>query len=91
MAPTSNSAASALHPSFGLSENLGKGKLLGGGESVKTEPENFSKSLATLPVAMYDGFKTLGRSLGSGPNGLTDAVMGELLMACVFVASVGFK
>ncbi|KAJ6681007.1 hypothetical protein OIU74_019480 [Salix koriyanagi] len=45
VAPASIPAASAEQLiSFGLIENLGKGKLLGCGDNANAEPENFSKS-----------------------------------------------
>ena len=80
MAPASIPVASALQLSLGLSENLGKGRLLGGGARLNSEPENFSKSssetteVILLPVE--DDHNTLetslGRSFGSGPNGFIE-------------------
>lgn len=88
VALASTPAASALQLiSFGLRENLGKGKLLGGGETVNGEPETFFKSLtATIPAD-----KTLktsfGRSFGSGPEGLADVTKNDPEI----VFSIGFK
>lgn len=60
-------------PGFGLNENFGRGRLLGGGESEKIVAENFSNS-ATEENFTEDDLSTfgtsLGRSLGSGPNRL---------------------
>ncbi|KAJ6938115.1 pectin methyltransferase QUA2 [Populus alba x Populus x berolinensis] len=61
-------------------ENLGKGKLLGCGDSVNTEPGNFGSQtfvktglvITSLPDTVTDDDKTLetslGKSFGSGPN-----------------------
>ncbi|MFS8000842.1 hypothetical protein Hanom_Chr13g01183301 [Helianthus anomalus] len=71
--PKPTAAACALQPSFGRSEKVGKGKLLGGGEGVNTtEPENSSISAETSHILLTDEEKTLettffGRSFGSGP------------------------
>jgi len=71
-------------------ENLGKGKLLGCGDSANAEPENFSKSsiktvllITPLPDTVFDDdddddktFETsFGKSLGSGPNGTVDPII----------------
>lgn len=68
VAPASTPEASALQPSFGLRENLGRGKLLGGGDSVKTEPENVSRPAVTMfPDVKILETASLGISFGSGP------------------------
>lgn len=70
VAPPSNPAASGLQLSFGLSEKVGKGKLLGGGERLNTSDKSENSS--------GDDDRTLetsfGRSFGSGPNGLVDPI-----------------
>lgn len=70
VAPVSTPPASALHLLFGLRENLGRGRLLGGGEIEKMEPENSSNS-SVDETCMVEDFTTLetfvGRSLGTGP------------------------
>lgn len=83
MAPASIPAASALQQSFGLRENLGSGKLLGGGARLNTVPENISNSsIVTFPkllspAAVDENTRetSLGRSFGSGPNGLVEATI----------------
>ena len=76
-----------MQPRFGFRENLGKGKLLGCGDSVNIESGNFgSKSfvktgfvITSLPDTVTDDDKTLetyfGKSLGSGPNGTVDSII----------------
>lgn len=68
-------------------ENLGKGKLLGCGDSANAEPENFSKSsiktvllITPLPDTVADDddktFETsFGKSFGSGPSGTVDPII----------------
>lgn len=85
VAPASTPAASALQLScFGLSrENLGNGKLLGGGDiAYITEPENFSKSPKTSerkpPSPLNEPLDTktcLGSSSGSGPIEHVDPII----------------
>lgn len=85
MAPASIPAdASTLQRSFGLKENFGSGKLLGGGARINTEPENFSNSSAptTLPKLLpppgaddKTRDTSFGRSFGSGPKRLVEAMI----------------
>ena len=84
VAPASIPAASALQQSFGLRENLGSGKLLGGGARLNTVPENISNSsmattfpklLSTAAVDENTRETSLGRSFGSGPNRLVEATI----------------
>lgn len=98
VAPASIPAASAEQLSFGLMENLGKGKLLGCGDNANAEPENFSKSsiktvLLITPLPDDDddddndddkSFETyFGKSFGSGPNGTVDSMIKD----CFFGSS----
>lgn len=94
MAPVSiPEPAWTLQLSFGLREKLGKGKLLGGGARVNTEPENFSKSPKITPAIETeplpeDDEKTLeattfGRSFGSGPNRFVDAMTKDSVFTTV--------
>ncbi|OWM80932.1 hypothetical protein CDL15_Pgr006963 [Punica granatum] len=72
--------ASALHLSFGLSENLGSGRLLGGGASSKTDPENLpgsgswsgAEGFGTMETEMF-----FGSSYGSGPRGLAAGISSD--------------
>ena len=78
-------------------ENLGKGKLLGCGDSVNTETGNFrSKSfvktgfvITSLPDTVTDDDKTLetyfGKSLGSGPNGTVDSIIKDSFFGSSFL------
>lgn len=88
VAPASTPAASALQLiGFGLRANLGKGKLLGGGETVNRDPENFSKSLTATIPADRTLETSFGRSFGSGPEGLTEVTIKD----SEIVFSIGFK
>ena len=80
VAPASIPTASALQPSLGLREKVGRGKLLGGGERVNaTEPENFCKSKLLPNRDDGDDNKTLEisfeKSLGSGPIRLVESII----------------
>ena len=90
MAPASIPAdASTLQLSFGLKENLGSGKLLGGGAKLNTAPENFSNSSAPTTTFDDDDDKnphtSFGRSFGSGPKRFVEAMIKHSEIACVFV------
>lgn len=88
VAPASIPAASTLQQSFGLKLNLGSGKLLGGGARLNTVPENSSSSsMPTVPRLLPKTRETsLGRSFGSGPNLLVEAMIKLSEIACLVVA-----
>lgn len=71
-----------LQQSFGLRENLGSGKLLGGGARLNTVPENISiSSIANFPKLIFPAVDentretSFGRSWGSGPKGFVGATI----------------
>lgn len=69
MAPDS-APASVLHASFGLRENFGSGRLLAGGASSKTEPENVldsGKESREEGSGSFEMEMDFGSSFGSGP------------------------
>lgn len=82
---------------FGFMENLGKGKLLGCGDSVNTEPGNFGSQsfvktglvITSLPDTVTDDDNTLetslGKSFGSGPNGTEDSIIKDSFFGSSFL------